>query len=45
MQHVVGQTMSKGPLSQLNLELFTIAFVDNIDFSQSHAYVYSGSQA
>ena len=32
-------------MSQLNLELFNIASVDNIDFSQNHAYVYSASQA
>ena len=41
-QKVVHTLLAKGVLSSLNLNSFS---VDNIDFMQSHAYVYSGSQA
>ncbi len=38
------QRKTDGLLKDLHSESFTVASTDNIDFLQSHAAVYSGSQ-
>ena len=37
--------MSRGVLQDLDLNLFTVASVDNINFLQRHSFVYSGDQS
>lgn len=45
MQFEVAQKMSRGVLQDLDMSLFTVASVDNIDFLQRHSFVYSGDQS
>ena len=44
IQFQVAQKMSAGLLHNLDLSLFTVTSVDNIDFLQRHSFVYSGDQ-
>ena len=44
VQFQVAQKMSAGLLQNLDLSLFTVTSVDNIDFLQRHSFVYSGDQ-
>ena len=44
VQFHVAQKMSTGVLQNLDLSLFTVTSVDNIDFLQRHSFVYSGDQ-
>ena len=45
VQFKVQQKMSLGFLNELNLDNFTAASVDNIDFLQRHSFVYCGDQS
>ena len=44
IMRVSAQRVEEGLLKDLNNQVFTVATTDNIDFLQSHASVYSGSQ-
>ena len=45
VQYKIQQKVSSGYLSDLNMDEFTIASVDNIDFLQRHSFVYCGDQS
>ena len=44
VQFKVQQKISSVYLSDLNLDNFTVATVDNIDFLQTHSFVFHGDQ-
>ena len=45
VQFKVQQKVSSGFLDDLNMDNFTVASVDNIDFLQRHSFVYCGDQS